>query len=423
LAHSPIVAVDGLQQKHASLIESRHALLEDQDVDDDSLSDSWMLRIRRSNILEDSLSALMEATELELLAPGISIEYVDEKGVDYGGLALDWFEEMGQALVKGAEDDDGDSLLFLGKSSRMLIPRPGRCKVAESTEEDRYRNLLLAGRFLALGVVHGGRPLPFPLSPLVCKYILGCTVDKSDLKRLDPDFYRARVEPLLQKGGLARLEEDLGEPLTFVSASTEFRPEPEELEIGGANTIVTEENLPRYLQLLCDAFLCHEIREELQCLLHGFYSVVPLETLRSSGLTPSELAALVAGTHGLDVPEWREASVERHGSQDFSDDSVVIEDEQVNQIFVWFWNIVQEMDEEQRRMLLRFVTGSGRLPPGGFASLSPRFTLVVSDTGSSQHLPQANTCANRLVLCRYSSEEQLRAKLLQALPTSEFGFA
>lgn len=426
LADSRNVVVDALQEKHASIIQSRQALLEEQedvDVDEDGFVESWQMTIRRSNILEDSLSALLEATATELLAPRIRVEYVNEKGDDYGGLALDWFDEMGQALVKGAEDDDGDSLLFLGKSSRMLIPRPGKRKTADCTEEDRYRNLFLAGRFLALGVVHGGRPLPFPLSPLVCKYILGLTVDKSDLKRLDPDFYRARVAPLLQKDGLARMEEALGEPLTFLSAPTEFRQEPEELEPGGSNTIVTEENLPRYLQLLCDAFLCHEIREELQCLIHGFYSVVPLETLRNSGLSPSELAALVAGTHGLDVTQWREWSVERHGSHDFSESDVETHDAEADQILTWFWIVLQEMDEEQRRMLLRFATGSGRLPPGGFASLSPRFTLVVSDAGSPEHLPQANTCANRLVLCRYSSQQQLHTKLLQALPTSDFGFA
>ena len=31
----------------------------------------------------------------------------------------------------------------------------------------RFRDLLLAGRFLALAVLHGGRPLPLPLSPFL----------------------------------------------------------------------------------------------------------------------------------------------------------------------------------------------------------------------------------------------------------------
>merc|ERR1719253_383829 len=196
---------------------------------------------------------------LELLAPELEVIYVGEDGVDHGGLSVNWFEEVGQALVNGAELDDGPSLLFMGKSSKMLIPRP--CKTEGlSDNEERCRGLLLAGRFLALGVVHGGRPLPCPLSPLVAKYILGYTVDKSDLERVDPAFYRERIAPLLKNKGLAQLEEDLGEPLTFVSVPTEFRQKPVELKPGGADIIVTEANLAEYLQLLCDAFLCNEIR-------------------------------------------------------------------------------------------------------------------------------------------------------------------
>ena len=51
---------------------------------------------------------------------------------------------------------------FSPRSFRMLIPRP----VGYAEErEGRFRDLLLAGRFLALSVLHGGRPLPLPLSP------------------------------------------------------------------------------------------------------------------------------------------------------------------------------------------------------------------------------------------------------------------
>merc|ERR1711920_458578 len=92
-------------------------------------------------------------------------------------------------------------------------------------------------------------------------------------------------------------------------------------------------------------------------------------------------------------------------------------------IISWFWDIVSDWDDLQRRMLLRFVTGSGRLPPGGFASLKPPFTIAVSRTTSPDHLPSAHTCINRLVLHEYTSKQQLRNKLLQVLNTKDFGFA
>lgn len=434
-AESPGRVFQNLNDRHSCLLDARRCLLESQELDEEDEEegvppDTLAVAVRRLHVLEDSWKALLEASPLELLAPGLEVTYDGEEGIDYGGLAMDWFEEVGQALVNGADKEDGDSLLSVGLSSRMLIPRPSRSCCQEESDSlpgdaERFRGLLLTGRFLALGVVHGGRPLPIPLSPLVCKYILGCRIDKSDLQSLDPDFYRERVEPLLRHGGLSQLEADLGEPLTFVSVPTECRPEPQELEPGGAERIVTEANLAHYLQLLCDAFLCNEIRREIQCLLHGFWDVLPLEALQSSGLSPSELAALVAGTNGLDVAEWRLHSREAVGSEGEPDADAESSScsEAVCRIFHWFWEAVEDLNEEQRRKLLRFVTGSGRLPPGGFASLEPPFTLSVTEAGSPEHLPQANTCINRMVLQHYTSREQLSMKLVQVLPMNYFGFA
>jgi len=406
--------VQRLQEKHMAMLQARQSMLEEHADIVDMAHETLTLEVRRAHILEDSWSALLKAPTVELLAPGLSITYEGELGVDEGGITRDWFDALGEAMVEGSEDDQGTSLLALGKSSRMLIPRPARSGAAD---EARCRELLLAGRFLALGAVHGGRPLPLPLSPLVCKYIVGEPVDMADVERLDPAFYRERVAPLLRQGGLAELEAALGEPLTFVSVPTELRPVPEELAPAGSTRQVTEANLTLYLQLLCEAFLCSEIRHELQCLLQGFWDVLPLEALRSSGFSAWDLAALISGTCGLDLGKWRAHS--REEREDGDDISAEVS----GQVLAWFWEVVQELNEEQRRMLLRFVTGCGRLPPGGFPALNPPFAVSVSSAGSPEHLPHANTCVNRLVLHRYGSLQQLQMKLHQVLATRDFGFA
>lgn len=41
-----------------------------------------------------------------------------------------------------------------------------------------------------------------------------------------------------------------------------------------------------------------------------------------------------------------------------------------------FLEIIQEFDRERQRLFLQFVTGAPRLPPGGFASLNPKLTVV-----------------------------------------------
>lgn len=400
--------METFREKHLLLLEARRSLLEEEknDFPEEMLPDCFEIRVSRSHVLEESYQILQEAPRFEFLAPTLSVRYAGEDGQDEGGVTQDWFSAVGHALTDGSGDDKSTSVFAMGKSSRMLIPRP----VGQDAEgrEGRFRDLLLAGRFLALAVLHGGRPLPLPLSPLVCKYMVSKPVDLDDVKCLDPDFYRQRVAPLLRPEGLAEVEAALGEPLTFVSAPTELRP-AEELQPGGAEQVVTEDNLDRYLTLLCEAFLCSELREELQCLLKGFWDVLPLATLQKAGVEASDLSMLLMGSHSLDLMEWRRHTEEVEGSGGL--------------VLLWFWEVLKDFNEEQRRLLLRFCTGSSRVPPGGFAELQPNFAVEVSDAGSPEHLPHAHTCINKLVLHKYTSKGQLHEKLLHALPTEGFQFA
>lgn len=49
---------------------------------------------------------------------------------------------------------------------------------------------------------------------------------------------------------------------------------------------------------------------------------------------------------------------------------------------------IKEMDNEKRMRLLQFVTGTCRLPVGGFADLMGNFYLFITITGLSPHLTE-----------------------------------
>merc|ERR1711963_66339 len=143
----------------------------------------------------------------------------------------------------------------------------------------------------------------------------------SDVKQLDAEFYQWRVEPVLRVGGPA----EMSEPLTFISAATDFRPETEELVEGGSNLVVTEENKGDYIERLCEAHLCGGVRRELQCMLQGFYGLLPLEILRQCRVSPGELALLLSGVRDLDPLDWQQ-----HSTGDG------------HQVHAWFWEVVTE---------------------------------------------------------------------------------
>lgn len=400
-------AASSLREKHHTLAEA----CREWRGSAATLPSRLALQVRRSSLLEDTWQALSSKPVSELLAPHMTVRFQEEMGSDAGGLTRDWFDSVARGLAEGVENMRGNSLLATAPD-QTLIPRPVRAGGKDDDacdfnpeEQEKFRALFAVGRFMALAV-YREQPLPLSFSLVACKHLLGFPVGMTDVQQLDPDFYRGRVEAVLKEGGLAKLVEALGEPLTFMSAPTELLPTPSELKPGGADIIVTEDNKREYVKLLCEAYVCGGIRREIQCVLQGFWDLLPLHLLRKCSVTPRELSILISGVQVIDPQEWQRCSRGGEGTQ----------------VREWFWDIVEnDLDDEQRCMLLHFATGSSRLPPGGIEDLQPIFTISISP-GSEERLPVAHTCSNQLVLQEYSSREQLHQKLMIALLAKGFEF-
>jgi len=407
----------GMKAKQENLIAARRHMLREQAAGSAVLPTHLSFRIRRDYILEDTCKVLFERPVSELLAPHMSVTFEGEAGIDAGGLTRDWFDGVAKALAQDADDPKGTSYLAAA-TDQTLIPRCVENILVDTPSEERFRGLLSIGKFLALAVLRE-RPLPLSFSIVVCKYFLRVPVGMHDVRSLDPAFFRGRVEQVLKDGGLGEMEAALGEPLTFISAPTELHPEPEELVPGGASKIVTEENKREYVQLLCEAYLCGGIRREIQCLLQGFWDILPLDLLNYCQVGPRELSVMISGISELDPEAWR-AHCDQGDEQGGAASSGALPVRHA-EVYEWFWRLVTELESDQRCLLLHFATGSSRLPPGGFSDLTPHFSVDISEMDSPDHLPIAHTCVNKIVLPRYASYEQLREKTSRAIMAEGFG--
>lgn len=95
------------------------------------------------------------------------------------------------------------------------------------------------------------------------------------------------------------------------------------------------------------------------------------------------------------------------------------------------WKAVTSFTIEQRRLLLKFITGTRRAPLGGFANLTPPLVIYKVDCPAPvmacfagpdvDRLPSASTCFSTLKLPNYRRYATLRSKLLYAI-TSKAGF-
>ncbi|XP_070239017.1 NEDD4-like E3 ubiquitin-protein ligase WWP1 isoform X5 [Bos mutus] len=118
---------------------------------------------------------------------------------------------------------------------------------------------------------------------------------------------------------------------------------------------------------------------------------------------------MLCGMQEVDLADWQRNTVYRHYTRN-------------SKQIIWFWQFVKETDNEVRMRLLQFVTGTCRLPLGGFAELmgsnGPQ-KFCIEKVGKDTWLPRSHTCFNRLDLPPYKSYEQLKEKLLFAIEETE----
>lgn len=203
--------------------------------------------------------------------------------------------------------------------------------------------------------------------------------------------------------------EAAGEPLTFMSAPTDHVKEAQPLKPGGEKIAVTEANKMEYIELLSEARICNGRRHELRFFIEGFHEVIPADLLNTAKVSPAELSLLISGILDYDVEDWKENTIQIGSSE----------------VREWFWEVVADLDDEQKSKLLQFTTGTSRLPAGGFKDLNPSFKIEVT-AESENHFPISHTCFNHLCVPKYRSKEELADKLQQALNVGSdagFGFA
>ncbi|KAJ8548804.1 hypothetical protein ON010_g10868 [Phytophthora cinnamomi] len=147
-----------------------------------------------------------------------------------------------------------------------------------------------------------------------------------------------------------------------------------ELKPGGSSIPVTIANREEYVSLYVDYVLNKSVTRQYAAFHHGFHQVCNREVL--SMFRWEELQLLICGSSNLDFEALEEAT---HYEDGFTEDSTIIQD---------FWIIVHALPLDDKKKLLRFATGSDRVPIRGLSNL----VFVISRNGpDSDRLPTAHT--------------------------------
>ncbi|XP_039988754.1 NEDD4-like E3 ubiquitin-protein ligase WWP2 isoform X2 [Xiphias gladius] len=349
------------------------------------------ISVSRQTLFEDSFQQIMNVKPYDLRRR-LYIIMRGEEGLDYGGIAREWFFLLSHEVLNPMYC----LFEYAGKNNYCLQINP-----ASSINPDHLTYFRFIGRFIAMALYHGkfidtGFTLPF------YKRMLDKKPTLKDLESIDPEFYNSIM--WVKENNL----EECGVELYFAQDMEILgKVSTHQLKDDGENELVTEENKEEYISLLTDWRFTRGVEEQTKAFLDGFNEVVPLEWLRY--FDEKELELMLCGMQEIDMANWQKNTIYRHYTKN---------SKQIH----WFWQVVKEMDNEKRIRLLQFVTGTCRLPVGGFAELigsnGPQ-KFCIDKVGKETWLPRSHTCFNRLDLPPYRSLEQLREKLLFAIEETE----
>ncbi|XP_059191629.1 NEDD4-like E3 ubiquitin-protein ligase WWP2 isoform X1 [Centropristis striata] len=349
------------------------------------------ISVSRQTLFEDSFQQIMNVKPYDLRRR-LYIIMRGEEGLDYGGIAREWFFLLSHEVLNPMYC----LFEYAGKNNYCLQINP-----ASSINPDHLTYFRFIGRFIAMALYHGkfidtGFTLPF------YKRMLDKKPTLKDLESIDPEFYNSIM--WVKDNNL----EECGVELYFAQDMEILgKVSTHQLKDDGENELVTEENKEEYISLLTDWRFTRGVEEQTKAFLDGFNEVVPLEWLRY--FDEKELELMLCGMQEIDMADWQKNTIYRHYTKN---------SKQIH----WFWQVVKEMDNEKRIRLLQFVTGTCRLPVGGFAELigsnGPQ-KFCIDKVGKETWLPRSHTCFNRLDLPPYRSLEQLREKLLFAIEETE----
>ncbi|KAH7826893.1 putative E3 ubiquitin-protein ligase Itchy [Monocercomonoides exilis] len=350
--------------------------------------------LRRDHLLQDSFRDVMRANP-ERLKLRLNVCYFGETGLDYGGLTREWFTLVSEEIVKP------DYCLF-----RPCDGNPGVFQINPHSYVNpaHLEYFRFVGRLLAKALFDRFLVNAY-FTPTFYKGIQGTPVCFEDLKLVDLEQYNSlkSIESMDDVEDLC---------LTFSATTMEFG-EMKEIDLieNGRNIDVTKENKNLFIQLKTQYLLEGQVKEQMEQVKFGFNELIPPELVADFSLT--EMEQLLCGSVVIDMKDWKKNT----NYSMYTESSPQV---------VWFWNILDSMTNEERMGVFQFVTGTTKIPQGGFANLigsnGPRKFLINKLPRSTDHLPSSHTCFNQLDLPEYGSQAELEEKLKKAIELGLTGF-
>ncbi|KAJ1504822.1 E3 ubiquitin-protein ligase upl4 [Coelomomyces lativittatus] len=355
----------------------------------------------RTQLLESAVKAFMQPITVESMHAPWTVSFLDEPGFGLGP-THEFYSLTMEAWVHHPD-------LFHAFDSGYFPKRHAPSLYFEGL-----------GRFIAKAIMDE-RVLDIPLHACFLKLLFSTSGDLPPKKRWVPTSENqphghpttptpcsiAELDPVLANS-LEQLKSSSFSSqtlhLTFMYKDVPLCPQ------GETRWIETVQDVEEYLMYLKEYFF--DVKELIQAFHSGFSQFLPLTLFQTNPLGSSifSLRDLYTLFHVPPsfTPLYYKAD---HG---YTHHSKPVMD---------LIQLLESFDVVQQQQFLTFVTGSPRLPYGGWEHLDPPLTIVLKKCPTPDlELPSVMTCAHYLKLPPYSNPTILKEKLCLAIQEGQSAF-
>ncbi|KAN0062515.1 Ubiquitin fusion degradation protein 4 [Thecaphora frezii] len=365
------------------------------------------VRISRSSLLPSAFKVLELYGSTSSV---LEVEYFEEVGTGLGP-TLEFYSLVSKEFARKDldlwRDDDatGTDSEYV-RSPNGLFPAVFDESLLDSAESrKRIHAFKILGQFVAKALLDS-RIIDCNFSPVFIRAVLNqpMTPSLNTLSAVDPTLSRS----------LRSLQRMPSEDLAGLALDFTVPGYPDiELHHGGQCETVDASNLDRYISEVLAITLDSGIKPAVRAFRQGFNLIFPITAM--SSFTAEELVMLFGNTE----EDWSEATLM---SSIKPDHGLTAESPSFKDIVA----IMSSFNVAERRDFLQWLTGSPKLPIGGFAGLHPQLTVVKRPheppLTPDDYLPSVMTCVNYLKMPLYTSRDKMRRRLEMAMKEGSTSF-
>ncbi|XP_062852316.1 probable E3 ubiquitin-protein ligase HERC6 [Trichomycterus rosablanca] len=336
----------------------------------------FQLKLKRTALLEDTFRHLDNADHNNFKKRLVVIFVEDSKLTEVN--KRDFFLHAFNELLAP------DSKMFMNNERQTMIWFPANA----TFEHTRY---FLFGILCGLALYNNNIVyMPFPLA--MFKKLVNVKPTLEDLAEFSPEIGRS-LRCILHE-----YPDDVVNDLN-TTFCIHWDGADVELDPLNSGKPVTSANKKDFVDAYVDYVLNKSVEKVFEEFRRGFFKVCDPDVV--DFFQPEELRGVTVGTEEYDWETFKKNTM--YGGQFHERHSTIIA----------FWEVFEELTEEQKKSFLLFLTGCDRVPILGMGEI--RMNVLDLCHFTQNHLPESQTCHFNFMLPPYENKQRLMDKLIEAL--------